>query len=287
MPDDEDKYPTQSGRRRFVKGVVGSAALSGVAAGTAATVNSATSPGGAGGGATQFVAVENTDGPAPRGMPVIPVTTDGGELGGLWPEVKETQEAGRTIQIAEQDVGGLTYSSAWFQYCGVQQYSSTQPSTEANNTFLAGGGYDWMGDVERGEPLTVDMFDDYEEWGNGVGRDGLGKPASATWRQPEEGRGMPVQVLRSVEVEKMANGEGRYAGLPGPVRSFISEATQNGFMAWLNKCTHFCCTPGFKNDPGSEQYGGGDRVYCQCHQSIYNPFSPVRRQFIALPRPLE
>jgi len=287
MPEDEDKYPTQSGRRRFVKGVVGSAALSGVAAGTAATVNSATSPGGVGGGATQFIAIENTAGPAPRGMPVIPVEIDGGELRGLWPETREVQEAGRTIQVAEQDVGGVTYSSSWFQYCGVQQYSSTQPGLEANNAFLAGGGYEWMNEVERGEPLTVDMFDDYEEWGNGVGQEGLGKPASATWRQPEEGRGMPVQVIRSVEVERMANGEGQYANLPGDVQSFISAATQNGFMAWLNKCTHFCCTPGFKNDPGSEQYGGGDQVYCQCHQSLYNPFSPVRAQFVALPRPLE
>lgn len=287
MPENEDKYPTESGRRRFVKGVVGSAALSGVAAGTAATVNFATSPGGAGGGATEFIAIQNTAGPAPRGMPVIPVEIDGGELKGLWPEVSERQEGGRTVTVAEQDVGGVTYSSAWFQYCGVQQYASTQPTTEANNSFLAGGGYDWMEDVDRGEPLTVDMFEDYEEWGNGIGQDGLGKPASGTWRTPEEGRGMPIQVLRSVEVEKMANGEGQYGDLPGNVRSFISAATENGFMAWLNKCTHFCCTPGFKNNPGSEEYGGGDQVYCQCHQSIYNPYSPVKKQFIALPRPLQ
>jgi Rieske Fe-S protein len=85
----------------------------------------------------------------------------------------------------------------------------------------------------------------------------------------------------------MANGEGRYGDLPGPVRSFISEATEDGFLAWLNKCTHFCCTPGFKNNPGSEQYNAGDRVYCQCHQSVYNPFSPTIAQFVALPRPLE
>ena len=41
-----DKYPSESGRRRFVKGVVGSAALSGVGVSGAATVNLTTQPSG-------------------------------------------------------------------------------------------------------------------------------------------------------------------------------------------------------------------------------------------------
>jgi len=45
-----DKYPAESGRRRFVKGVVGGAALSGVGAMGSATVNTLTTSGGVGGG---------------------------------------------------------------------------------------------------------------------------------------------------------------------------------------------------------------------------------------------
>ncbi|PSP83573.1 cytochrome B [Halobacteriales archaeon QS_6_64_34] len=282
MPLDEDKYPAETGRRRFVSGVVGSAALSAVGVGGAAATDSLTSSSGEGGGTTNFVAVENIDGPAPRGMPIIPIEINGGELSGLWPEYDE--EAG--VAIARDFGGsGIDYSSAWFQYCGIQSSSGIYPQADADNLFLnSPGSFDWQSDVEQDAPLTVDMFDDYESWGNGIGTAGLGKPASAVWRQTEDG-GVPVQVIRSVEVEKMANGDGEYSDLPGSVQSFISAATDQGFIAWLNKCTHFCCVPGFKTQEGSANFGGANAIYCQCHQSVYDPFSPVLTQFVALPRP--
>ncbi len=283
MPADEDKYPEESGRRRFVKGVVGSATLGAVAAGTAASIDTATSAPGAGGGTVEFVGIELTDGPAPRGMPIIPIQIDGGTLKGYWPEVEEIEQQGRTVKVSEADVGGITYSSTWFQYCGVQKYAGTAPDADADNTFLAkpDGTYEWMSELSSGDPLTVDDFTDYKEWGNGIGKSGLGKPAMANWRNTSDGRPMPIQVLRSPEVSKMANGEGKYSSLPGDVQSFLSEATQDGFMAWLDKCTHFCCVPGFKT---SDYPGAEDKVYCQCHQSIYDPFTPVKGQFVALPR---
>jgi Rieske Fe-S protein len=45
--------------------------------------------------------------------------------------------------------------------------------------------------------------------------------------------------------------------------------------------------PGFKALSGSANFGAEDRVYCQCHQSVYNPFEPVQKSFVALPRPEE
>ncbi|MEF8785043.1 MAG: ubiquinol-cytochrome c reductase iron-sulfur subunit [Haloarculaceae archaeon] len=285
MPVDEDKYPEESGRRRFIKGVVGSATLAGVTAGAGASVNLATSAPGAGGGTVEFVGISLIDGPAPRGMPIIPVEIGSdGTLQGLFPEAEEVQQQGRTVTLAETDVGGTTYSSTWFQYCGVQQYEGTQPGADADDAFLAkpDGTYEWMSELSQGDPLTVDNFSDYKEWGNGIGKSGLGKPAMANWRSTEGGRAMPVQVIRSPEVSKMANGEGKYSELPGDVQSYIGAATDQDFMAWLDKCTHFCCVPGFKT---SDYPGAEDAVYCQCHQSIYDPFSPVKEQFVALPRP--
>jgi len=279
MPLDEDKYPAETGRRRFVSGVVGSAALSAVGVGGAAAADSLTSAAGEGGGTTTFVAVENTDGPAPRGMPVIPIEINDGKLSGFWPEYDE--EAG--VAIAKDFGGsGIDYSSAWFQYCGIQSSSGVYPQADADNKFLnSQGAFDWQSDVEKGTQLTVDMFDDYESWGNGIGTAGLGKPASAVWRQTEDG-GVPVQIIRSTKIEEIANGN---TDLPGNVQSFISEATDQGFIAWLNKCTHFCCVPGFKTQEGSANFGGANGIYCQCHQSVYDPFSPVATQFVALPRP--
>jgi Rieske Fe-S protein len=287
MPLDEDKYPQETGRRRFVKGVVGSAALASVSAAGAASLNTATSPSGAGGGPTQFIGIELLRGPAPRGMPIVPVTVDSsGEIGGYWPEVQEVESGGRTTTIAAEELGGITYSSSWFQYCGVQSYASAQPETEANNSFMAKPGtYEWQADQSTDTALTVDDFSDYREWGNGIGKSGLGKPAMAEWRQNEEGRPLPVQLIRSPEVPKLINGEGKYSEIPGSVRSFVDAATEENIIAWMDKCTHFCCVPqGFKTttDAGAENH-----VYCQCHQSVYDPFSPVQKQFIALPRPEE
>jgi len=283
MPLDEDKYPAETGRRRFVSGVVGSAALSSIGVGGAAAVDTVTSSAGEGGGTTSFVAVENVAGPAPRGMPIIPIEISDGELSGLWPEYNEDQG----VALAEDFGGsGIDYSSAWFQYCGIQTAEGIQPQADQDNVFRSSpGAYDWQDDVEQGAALTVDMFDDYESWGNGIGQAGIGKPASATWRSDGDVQTITVQIIRSTEVEQMANGEGDYGDLPGNVQSFISEATDQGFIAWLNKCTHFCCVPGFKTQEGSASYGGENAIYCQCHQSVYDPYSPVQKQFVALPRP--
>jgi Rieske Fe-S protein len=289
MPLDEDKYPSVSGRRRFVKGVVNSAVLASVGTGGAVALDTATAPSGAGGGITQFIGIENTDGPAPRGMPIIPLEIQNGELRGVWPEVKTETQQGQEITIAETQLGGVTYSSAWFQYCGIQSYAGIEPDADQDNTFRvaagAGGTYEWMSDLSAGDALTVDMFDDYQEWGNDIGQAGLGKPAKGTWRSEGDVQTIPVQVMRSPLVEQMANGEGQFSDMPANLRNFVSAATQDGFMAWLNKCTHFCCVPGFKAYPDSASFGGENRVYCQCHQSIYNPFSPVSKSFVALPRP--
>ena len=123
MSDSDDKYPTESGRRRFVKGVVGGAALAGVGAAGSAAVNSATTSPGAGGGPTEAYAIENTAGPAPRGMPLIPVEIDSeGYLKGVWPDVSTEMQGGIEIEVEETEDfrgSGVTYSFDWFQYYGV------------------------------------------------------------------------------------------------------------------------------------------------------------------------
>ncbi len=286
MPLDEDKYPAESGRRRFVKGVVGSAALSSVGAGGAAALDATTGPLGAGGGRTNFFGIENTAGPAPRGMPIIPVeVTDAGELRGQAPT--------RAEELSDEEAqsgfngSGVPYTWSWFQYCGIQSYAGLNPEADEDNFFRATPGtYDWMNDVEGGEPLTVDMFDDYEEWGNDIGTDGVGKPATASWRsQGEDAQTIPVSVLRSTRVSQMVAGEGPYSDLEESTRSFLEAATAQDFLVWLNKCTHFCCVPGFKAYGDSARFDAENKVYCQCHQSVYDPFSPVQTDFVALPRP--
>ncbi|MFC7079982.1 ubiquinol-cytochrome c reductase iron-sulfur subunit [Halorussus caseinilyticus] len=283
MAEADDKYPEESGRRRFVKGVVGSAALTGVGTAAAASINSATAPTGAGGGIIQYFGVENVAGPAPRAMPQIPIEIDDeGFLKGVWPEPQTVTEQGREIIVAETQLGGITYSSEWFQYCGVQTYPGVEPDADQDNFFRYSGSapYEWQQEeVEPGDRVNVEDFSDYETWGNGIGEDGLGKPALATWRSqdvPASGT-MPVQILRSPRIQRMADKGDQW----------LSASTEEGFLANLNKCTHFCCVPGFKTLPDSSKFGAENEIYCQCHQSVYDPFSIVQLSFVALPRPEE
>ena len=147
------------------------------------------------------------------------------------------------------DVGGVTYSTEWFQYCGVQDVPAVAPEAEQDNAFRydASSPYDWQNEaVSAGDPMNLADFEDYDTWGNAVGRGGLGKPATGTW---------------------------------------LDAAAPENVIAWLAKCTHFCCVPGFKTTPQSTQFGAENEVYCPCHQSVYDPFSLVTESFVALPRP--
>lgn len=66
---------------------------------------------------------------------------------------------------------------------------------------------------------------------------------------------------------------------------WIEASTQENFIAWLDKCTHFCCVPEFKSSEQSAKFGAENEVYCSCHQSVYDPFSIIEETFVALPRP--
>lgn len=284
MPEDYDKYPEETDRRRFVKGVVGGAALAGVGSASATAINTATNPTGAGGGITEFYAVENTDGPAPRGMPVIPVTLDDeGFLKGIYPKVTEVEEAGKTVTTAQQQLGGILYSIRWFQYCGIQTVPGLQPSSvETQDEYFRYSdstppAITWQSEkVSPGDKVHIDDFSNYESWGNEVGQDGLGKPGFATWRSQNVSseNNMPVEIIRSTRIEELAQ-----------ENEFLNAASEQGFIAHLNKCSHFCCVPSFKGFPGSEKFDAEDRIYCPCHQSVYDPYSIVRKSFVALPRP--
>ncbi|WP_132060194.1 Rieske 2Fe-2S domain-containing protein [Halorussus amylolyticus] len=280
---DEDKYPSESGRRRFVKGVVGSATLTGAGTAATAALNTATYEVGGTGGLTDYVGIENTAGPAPRGMPIVPLTVDDeGYLKGIWPETKEeVREDGSTIVVTEQQMGEVTYTGRWFQYCGAQTAQGLRPEADQDNFLRSSPGmYDWQDELDPGEKLHVDDFSDYETWTNDIGSRGAGKPAQTTWRSQSDGdedvQELPVQVLRSPKVSNLPEAS--------TTPAFLREATESDFVAWLDKCTHFCCTPGFNSSRDASKFGAEDAVYCQCHQSVYDVFSPVELSFPAFPR---
>ncbi len=279
MSANEDKYPVESDRRRFVKGVVGAGAPAGLGSAGVAAINTATPATGSGGGITEFMGIEQVGGPAPRGMPVIPVEiADDGTIRGRWPEVVEETVQGQTTYLAQEQIGGILYTSQWFQYCGKQTSPALLPRADQDNRFLSSpqAQYEWQSELEAGEPLNISHFEDYQEWGNEIGDAGVGKPAAATWRSNglEGGNVLQVIVMRSPQIEEAAQDD-----------EFLQAATQDGVFAYLNVCTHFCCVPGYKVSETAERLGRGNNIYCQCHASIYDPFTILEQSFLSFPQP--
>ena len=206
----DDKYPAESGRRRFVKGVVGGAALAGVGATGAVSINTLTTSSGAGGGPVEAMVIENTAGPAPRGMPQIPIEIDDdGFIKGIWPEIQTETVEGVEVEVARQDMpGDVTYSQEWFQYCGLESNNALDPSYESDNYFVQdpGGGYEWQSDKSEGDRFNISEFDDYTEWQSaaGIGSAGIGKAANAIWRSGESSNPLPITILRSEAIEEAA-----------------------------------------------------------------------------------
>ena len=219
-----DKYPVESDRRRFVKGVVGGGALAGTSSGALTALETATPTQGEGGGQVLYYGVENTDGPANDPMPQLPVTVEGGELHGVWPE-------GDGEGMPSTELGGITYTPRWFQYCSVESAEGLQPGTDRGTALTHAGPetthYDWQLDREKGTPLAVEEFDDYEAWEDGVGDPSLGKPAVALWRaDADDETTMVVQVIRSRRIERLAADS-----------EWLAASTERGFMAFFAKCT--------------------------------------------------
>ncbi len=280
MSDDSDKYPTDSARRRFVRGVVGAAALAGVGTASATMVDSVTMPPGAGGGPTVYRGAEQVGGPAPRGLPQVPVEVDDeGYVRGIWPDVETVQREGSQVDVAQTELGGQQYSSTWYQYCGIQSTPGVVPDADSDNylRYTQSSNYDWQSEqTNGGQRVHIDEFSDYETWTEPIGQGGLGKAAQTRWRsEGQSGRDIiPVQLIRSPIIEEEAQND-----------EWLSASTDQGFIAFLNQCTHFCCVPGWKTYPDAPQFDAEDMIYCQCHQSVFDPFSIVTETFFSLPRP--
>jgi|AntDeeMinimDraft_5_1070356.scaffolds.fasta_scaffold06073_3 Rieske Fe-S protein len=276
MPD-SDKYPVESDRRRFVKGVVGSAALSGIGVTTAVSLDSMTSQTAEGGGTTLYRGNERIAGPAPRGMPQIPLEVDDeGYVRGIWPEVEEGGP--NEAPVAEQEIGGVTYSTEWYQYCGSQTSPAVDPREDRDNYFryIGASQYDWQNEqVEGGDRVHIDDFEDYEDFNTSVGESGIGKGALVSWRSQglSPGDRLTVLLIRSTQVEEAAQND-----------EWVEASTDQAFIANLNQCTHYCCVPGFRVLGEARQFDAQDNIYCNCHQSVYDPFSITQQQYTALPR---
>lgn len=255
-----------SRRRRFLAGLVSGSAIA-TAGITAATTLQRSTRAGTWGGRIRYRGPRNVTGPADRALPQVPVAVDDdGYLHGRWPSSTEGQ-------VPVEVIGGVRYSPEWFRYCEAEEHPGLRPAAGQDTLLRAAPDppYVWQAAaLTPGEPLHVSAFSDYATWGNGVGTDGLGKPAMATWRSQGPVPTIRVQVLRSGRVPDVAGDD-----------AWVRASTDRSFVAWRADCPNYCAITAFKAYESSERFDAGDLVYCPRHQSLFDPFEVVESTFVA------
>jgi Rieske Fe-S protein len=187
-----------------------------------------------------YVGMTVTGGPAPTGLPLVPVRVgDDGVLRGLPTRLD------------------------WYRYCNLQGSPGLQPDYAGDDSFryhrhpellerAREAGLWW---TERiGE---VVMAADFLHVGDG---------APVRWRSDGA---VDTGVMQAIVLRV------RPEDYPASVRQ---EFVRDGFLAALSHCTHLCCIAGYReSSEAAEAWGAaGDQVFCVCHGASYDPTKVAR-----------
>lgn len=261
-------------RRSFVKtcvGVAGAGALAASGLGLAAGLAIPRAPGEP---PIKYYGAHRVAGPAPRGIPYIPITVDSsGNFVGK-PTIPSIDGTG------EVDV------LSWYKYCGHSGAPGLQQGFTDDNTvsYLAKEEYEsiitpWFKPL-LGQPARPEHFPS-ESFG-----------AAIVWRS--EGQS-GSSVLTGILIKAPAK-EVRLVDSTVPPAKPISKeeydyvmenifhVTDKGeiYIGVSSFCTHFCCAPGYREaEKLARPRAAWDNIFCTCHNSNYNFRQPVSYAFSA------
>lgn len=186
--------------------------------------------------------------PAPRGLPLMPVRIN---------------EEGLVEVIPEDDD---TNYLDWYRYCSHENAPGL-----ANPDFTQDNTIEYFLTEEK---LVVAGDEAIERWWYAEkleqpirARDFANRPfgdgAAFRWRsQGQSGNDVITGILLKLD----------------PAEFNLSEEELSKYMdmetnliAFSSFCTHFCCVPGWKEDPSADKLGFWDMIFCTCHNSRYDP----------------
>lgn len=192
----------------------------------------------------EYLGARKVDGPATRALPVIPLTVEDGTLKG-------------SPRLLGEDI------LEWFRYCGRDEAPALRPGHDPETeafVYREGDRTDpWYGD-RVGEPARREHFDE------------VPKGAPVTWRsQGADGKDVVPAVLLRLDPEAVATDDVR-----------VQEAgLEEGFLAFMTACTHFCCVPGWKHAPDqAKPRDAWDHLFCTCCYSHFDPRAIVADEFV-------
>ncbi|MHB8604763.1 MAG: hypothetical protein ACYDCK_05860 [Thermoplasmatota archaeon] len=288
-------------RRTFVKGCIGAAALAGIGGATYSMAAAFEIPRRGGSTSVRYFGAQRVGGPAPRGVPIIPifVNKDGNFEGK--PLVLPPGVAAPASDVLKDPVqlaaflklnGGYNVLD-WYKYCGHVTAPGLEVGFQTDNVLRYYLSQEKIAAINPwyknliGEPVRPEHFPG-TEFGAGInwrseGQSGSNVLSGVIINYPEKAIHHVASGLLSPA-----------SAVTDPEYAFIRSNFHSGnFVAQSTFCTHFCCVPGFhENEALAKTHFAADgtdawnKMYCTCHNSIYDPSEPVAYSFVPDPLPI-
>lgn len=277
-------------RRTFVKAAMTAAAVGAVGATTAGLVVPLSTAGGLKIKRFPYLGARRVDGPAPQGVPLIPIrANEKGEIEGI-PLIDITAaNAGQWSGFDKEKVGATPEKDQpdnrperinfleWYRYCGHDKSPAFEPTFTEDNVLryfnnvakVAKAAADlgtpvWYANKLK-EPLRVEDF--------------AGLPpntgAPFRWRSETlEGNDIVTGIII-----KVAEGAMRGEDAEAFMISSKGPTGPKDLVAFSSYCAHFCCVPGYKESKEAIAADWFDTMYCTCHNSVYDPLQIKKYKF--------
>jgi Rieske Fe-S protein len=284
-------------RRSFVKTCVGVAGVGALAASGLSIAAGTAKPRAAAGNLIRYYGAHRVGGPAPRGVPLIPIQV--GSSGAF--------EGKISLPYYDPKAGAVDPSKNinvldWYKYCGHAGAPGLKPDFTKDNTltyFIAEEKLKsitpWFKDL-IGQPIRPEDFPAFNFGASFVwrsaGQSGTSLMTGVIVKVPPEGKFLgpdyvaagakaPAIPLSSrKEYEWVRRNIHWQANLKPGDDATNADLAGPSFIALSTYCTHFCCTPGYREAEGlARTHDAWDNMYCTCHNSNYNFREPVAFMF--------
>lgn len=199
----------------------------------------------------EYVGATLVSGPAPQGVPLMPLAVDGnGDL---------------SINPIPEGVPGGVLN--WYKYCAHERSAGLQPSFKAKDEFIRF----FLTEEKKATIVEGWYLDKLGKVVNVRDFDVVGKGAGFNWRsEGQSGKNIITGIIIKIDPSKMEfkNAQEQV------VREQFIVPTPDGqaLIAYSSFCKHFCCVPGWHESPLAQSSGVWDKMFCTCHLSVYDPY---------------
>jgi Rieske Fe-S protein len=249
-PADPFAPPPKPGmdRRTFVKTAVAAAAVGAVGATGAGLVVPLSTAGGLRIRRFPYVGARKAAGPAPQGIPLIPLQVNAdGEIEG----------------VPKLEGANVEHSLEWYRYCSHEATPGLELGFTDDNVlrYFNNPAKVRVAEQELGAPLWYAPLLDQRVRADHFTQVGHGAPFR--WRS--EGQ-VDTNIITGIVIRvDPTELQGR------DVTPFLATHEDKTFIAFCSFCAHFCCVPGYQESKIPREKGLFDKIYCTCHDTVYDP----------------